>query len=75
MSLSLVGCTVVELLLLGKNVSSSQYMGPAVEMIAYLVTSIMTLGAMRNIPTCPRHSGDLAIFRKTNCYLIAFNRA
>ena len=48
MSLGMAGCTVVELLLLEKNVSSSQYVGPAVEMVAYLVTAIMTVTAMRN---------------------------
>ena len=37
-----------QLLLLGKKVSSSQYVGPVVEMIAYLVTALMTIGAMRN---------------------------
>ena len=48
MSLGLAGVTVAELLLLEESVSSWQYVGPAVEMVAYLVTTIMTLGAMRN---------------------------
>ena len=48
MSLGIAGCTVVELLLLEKSVESSQYVGPAVEMVAYLVTAIMTVTAMRN---------------------------
>ena len=42
------GVTVAELLLLEESVSSWQYVGPAVEMVAYLVTAIMTVTAMRN---------------------------
>ena len=48
LSLGMAGCVIAELLLLEKSVSSSQYVGPAVEMIAYLVTAIMTVTAMRN---------------------------
>ena len=48
MSLGLAGVTVAELLLLEESVSSWKYVGPAVGMVAYLLTTIMTLGAMRN---------------------------
>ena len=48
MSLAMAACTVVEMLMLEKDVASSHYVGPAVEMIAYLVTAIMTVTAMRN---------------------------
>ena len=48
MSLGMAACTVVEMLMLEKDVAISHYVGPAVKMIAYLATAIMTVTSVRN---------------------------